>query len=100
MLLTPLNLFSQTDGFKAEKVVSLSNEEVTLKPSWIKHREELNSKFLESLDPDRLLHNFRITAGLPSDAAPLEGWESPQVGLRGHFVGHYLSAVSILVELY
>lgn len=100
VMLIQLSLFSQTDGFKAEKVVPFTNEEVSLKPSWIKHREELNINFLESLDPDRLLHNFRITAGLPSNAIPLEGWESPQVGLRGHFVGHYLSAVSILAEKY
>ena len=55
----------------------------------------LNTAFLKSLEPDRLLHNFRVNAGLPSVAKPLEGWESPGVGLRGHFVGHYLSAVSV-----
>ena len=97
-----LNLFSQKtiDISKIEKVLPFSNEEVTLKSSWIKQREELNITFLKSLDPDRLLHNFRVTAGLPSNAEPLEGWESPKIGLRGHFVGHYLSAVSSLVEKY
>lgn len=73
---------------------------VALKPSWVSKREELNTAYLKSLDPDRLLHNFRINAGLPSNATPLEGWESPGVGLRGHFTGHYLSAVSILAERY
>lgn len=34
------------------------------------------------------------------EAKPLEGWEAPDIGLRGHFVGHYLSAVSHLVERY
>jgi DUF1680 family protein len=58
----------------------------------------LNIAYLKSLDPDRLLHNFRINAGLPSNAKPLEGWEAPAIGLRGHFVGHYLSAVSAFVE--
>lgn len=77
-----------------------SNRSVTLTPSWIKHREELNTEYLKSLEPDRLLHNFRINAGLPSNAKPLQGWEDPHVGLRGHFVGHYLSAVSCLVEKY
>lgn len=76
------------------------NEDVILRPSWIKDRENLNAVFLKSIDPDRLLHNFRITAGLPSEAKPLEGWEAPNIGLRGHFVGHYLSAVSILVGKY
>ena len=32
---------------------------------------------------DRLLHTFRLTAGLPSSATPLGGWEAPDVELRG-----------------
>lgn len=92
------NTKSNPEG--VERVFPFPNKEVTLKPSWIKHREELNTTFLKSLDPDRLLHNFRITAGLPSDAKPLDGWEAPTVGLRGHFTGHYLSAISHLVEKY
>src|SRR5579872_4841666 len=52
--------------------------------------------YLLSLDQDRLLHNFRVTAGLPSTAQPLGGWEAPDVELRGHAVGHYLSAASIM----
>jgi DUF1680 family protein len=55
-----------------------------------------DQRYLLSLDQDRLLHNFRITAGLPSNAQPLGGWESPDTELRGHAVGHYLSAVSIM----
>jgi DUF1680 family protein len=58
----------------------------------VKHRQDLNRGYLLGLDPDRLLHNFRVQAGLPSSAAPLGGWEAPTCGLRGHFVGHYLSA--------
>ncbi|HEX5168501.1 MAG TPA: beta-L-arabinofuranosidase domain-containing protein [Cyclobacteriaceae bacterium] len=81
-----------------ESALPFSNASVTLNPSWIKHREDLNIAYLKSLDPDRLLHNFRINGGLPSNAKPLEGWEAPSIGLRGHFVGHYLSAVSCVVE--
>src|SRR6516165_7210375 len=55
-----------------------------------------DQEYLLSLDQDRLLHNFRVTAGLPSTAEPLGGWEAPDVELRGHAVGHYLSAVSIM----
>ncbi|HET9913371.1 MAG TPA: beta-L-arabinofuranosidase domain-containing protein, partial [Anaerolineales bacterium] len=47
---------------------------------------------LLALDPERLLRPFRLTAGLPSNAAPLGGWESPEGELRGHTLGHYLSA--------
>ncbi|MGY5354134.1 beta-L-arabinofuranosidase domain-containing protein [Wenyingzhuangia sp. IMCC45467] len=83
-----------------EGVSPFSNKSVELESSWIKKREDLNIEYLKNLEPDRLLHNFRVNAGLPSDATPLKGWESPKIGLRGHFVGHYLSAVSILVEKY
>jgi DUF1680 family protein len=55
-----------------------------------------DQEYLLGLDQDRLLHNFRVTAGLPSTAAPLGGWEAPDVELRGHAVGHYLSAVSTM----
>src|SRR5919205_548870 len=47
-------------------------------------------------DVDRLLHNFRVNAGLPSSAQPLGGWEEPKCELRGHFVGHYLSACALM----
>ena len=39
---------------------------------------------------------FRVTAGLPSTAEPLGGWEQPANELRGHFTGHYLSACALL----
>jgi len=55
-----------------------------------------DQKYLLSLDPDRLLHMFRVTAGLPSTAKPLGGWEAPDVELRGHSVGHYLSACALM----
>jgi len=50
-----------------------------------------NREYLHSLDSDRLLHTFRLTAGLASSAESLQGWENPKVELRGHFMGHYLS---------
>ena len=56
----------------------------------------LDGKYLLSLDCDRLLHNFRINAGLPSDARPYGGWESATGELRGHAVGHYLSACALM----
>lgn len=91
------SLVAQVNHLRAHP---FSNKTVTLTSSWIKQREDLNTEYLKSLDPDRLLHNFRMNAGLHSSAQPLEGWEAPGIGLRGHFVGHYLSAVSSLVEKY
>src|ERR1035438_5521134 len=57
---------------------------------------ELNRGFLQDLETDRLLHTFRLTAGLPSTAEPLGGWEKPDVELRGHFTGHFLSACALM----
>ena len=57
---------------------------------------EANRRYLKTLLPDRLLHTFRLTAGLPSSAEPLGDWEKPDCELRGHFVGgHYLSACAL-----
>ncbi|MBN1568087.1 MAG: glycoside hydrolase family 127 protein [Acidobacteria bacterium] len=53
-------------------------------------------KYLMMLEPDRLLHTFRLTAGLPSSAKPYGGWEKPDIELRGHTLGHYLSACSLM----
>lgn len=58
--------------------------------------QELDRQYLLSLDADRLLHTFRRNAGLPSSAEPLGGWEDPACELRGHSLGHYLSACSLM----
>jgi DUF1680 family protein len=54
-----------------------------------------NRDYLLSLDTARLLHTFRLSAGLPSAAQPLGGWEAPDVELRGHSLGHFLSASAL-----
>ncbi len=69
---------------------------VRLAPGFALDALETNRRYLMGLDPDRLLHMFRVTAGLPSSAAPLGGWEAPDNELRGHFTGHYLSACALL----
>jgi hypothetical protein len=53
--------------------------------------QKRNLEYLHTLDEGRLLHTFRLNAGLPTAAAPLGGWERPDCELRGHFLGHYLS---------
>jgi uncharacterized protein len=69
---------------------------IRLRPGPVRDALEVNRRYLMGLDPDRLLHMFRITAGLPSSAEPLGGWEAPDNELRGHFTGHYLSACALL----
>jgi uncharacterized protein len=71
-------------------------ESVRLRPSAVLDALVVNRRYLMGLDPDRLLHMFRITAGLPSVAEPLGGWEAPNNELRGHFSGHYMSACALL----
>ncbi|KAI8013127.1 hypothetical protein LOK49_LG05G00003 [Camellia lanceoleosa] len=44
------------------------------------------------LDVDSLAWSFRKTTDLPTLGTPYGGWEDPNCELRGHFVGHYLSA--------
>jgi uncharacterized protein len=58
--------------------------------------QDRNRVYLHTLDSDRLLHTFRLTAGLPSTARQLGGWERPDIELRGHFIGHYLSACGLM----
>jgi len=70
--------------------------DVRLRPGLQLTGLETNRKFMMALDPDRLLHMFRVTAGLPSSAEPLGGWEAPDNELRGHFTGHYLSACALM----
>ena len=57
---------------------------------------ERDAQYLLAIDPDRLLHNFRRNAGLPSTAVPLGNWEAPKSELRGHLTGHYLSACALM----
>lgn len=71
-------------------------EDVRLLDGPFKHAMEMDMKYLLELDPERLLHNFRVNAGLPFTAQPLGGWEEPKVELRGHTGGHYLTACALM----
>jgi uncharacterized protein len=61
-----------------------------------KQAQDLDRQVLMAMDPDRLLLMFRVTAGLPANAKPLGGWEAPDCELRGHTLGHYLSACALM----
>ncbi len=50
-------------------------------------------EYLLQLEPDRLLHRFRLFAGLTPKAPIYTGWESET--LSGHTLGHYLSACAM-----
>jgi len=55
---------------------------------------EANRRYLHALEPDRLLHNFRTSAGLEPKGAVYGGWESDTIA--GHTLGHYLTALSLM----
>jgi hypothetical protein len=80
----------------AWKAQAFPMEDVRLLPGRFMDVMEVNRGFLYSLPNDRLAYNFRVTAGIPTDAAPLGGWEGPTIELRGHYVGHYLTSCALL----
>ena len=81
----------------AWKLKPFPTSQVRLKNGPFKEAMEANRRYLLSLPPDRLLHTFRLNAGLSSSAMPLGGWEKPDCELRGHFTGgHYLSACALM----
>lgn len=76
--------------------------EVRLLDSPFLDLQRKGKEYLLWLNPDSLLHFYRIEAGLPSKAAPYAGWESQDVWgagpLRGGFLGFYLSSVSMMYQ--
>jgi len=69
---------------------------VRLGAGLFQEQADINARYLDSLNADRLLHSFRLTAGLSSNATPYGGWEEPKCELRGHFTGgHFLSAIAL-----
>ncbi len=91
---------AQSASVRVKPVVPLKAEPFDLKDVRLldgpfKHAMDLDIRYLKSLPPARLLRNFRVTAGLPTDAEPLGGWEEPNCEVRGHFVGHYLTACAM-----
>ncbi|HWS97016.1 MAG TPA: glycoside hydrolase family 127 protein, partial [Candidatus Methylomirabilis sp.] len=78
------------------QAVPFPMKSVRLGPGVFRAAADANRRYLKTLPPQRLLHTFRLTAGLPSSAEPLGDWEKPDCELRGHFVGgHYLSACAL-----
>ena len=78
------------------QVEPFSLQDVRLLDGPFKTAMARDAAYMLSLDPDRLLHNFRVNAGLPSAAVPLGNWEKPASELRGHLTGHYLSACALM----
>lgn len=80
---------------------------VKILPGVFRERMDVNRQYLLELDANCLLQNFYLEAGiiLPGlqvvdnpDTANLHwGWEAPTCQLRGHFLGHWISAAAKLI---
>jgi uncharacterized protein len=95
MALSGATAHGQVPGDKIRPAVSVpaghfQPGEVRLLEGPYRTAMEVDSKWLLSLEPDRLLAWYRKEAGLEPRASNYEGWESQ--GIAGHSLGHYLSA--------
>jgi DUF1680 family protein len=79
---------------KSERVYPFALTDVRLLDGPFKHAEDLDAKYLLSLEPDRLLSRFREYAGLKPKAEAYGGWERDTIS--GHSLGHYLSACAMM----
>lgn len=76
----------------------LRGKEVALRDGRLLYRQQKNYDYLMSLENRYLIRNYQTEAGrytsreIETDA--FGGWEAPNCQLRGHFLGHYLSAAS------
>ena len=73
---------------------------VKLLPSLFQQRADLNRSYMLSLKTENLLQNHYMEAGLWGPRYFTNdihwGWEAPTCQLRGHFLGHWLSAAASL----
>jgi DUF1680 family protein len=65
---------------------------VHLRPGPFADANKICVNYLETVDPDRLLHSFRKNSGLEPKGKIYGGWEDS--GLAGHSLGHFLTACS------
>lgn len=91
---------AMTHAAAAKPLQGFALADVRLRDGPYRHAQELDGRYLLLLSPDRLLHNFRVNAGLTPKAPVYGGWESqePWVGIRchGHTLGHYLGACAMM----
>jgi DUF1680 family protein len=83
----------------AAKLQPFDMADVTLGEGPFLHAQRMTEKYLLSLKPDRMLHNFRVNAGLKPKASVYGGWESvatwDEINCHGHTLGHYLSGCAL-----
>jgi DUF1680 family protein len=78
------------------KVDGFELQDVQLLDSRFRDNMVRDGRVLLDLSCPRLLHSWRVNAGIASYARPLGGWESLDGELRGHIMGHVLSGLSLM----
>ena len=77
----------------------INGDRVILKDEELLRRRSENRNYMLELDSHNLALNYLLEAGLfKTDRTPATihgGWESPLCELRGHFLGHWLSAAAM-----
>lgn len=77
----------------------LKGKAVQLREGELLRREEINREYLMKLQNRYLVRNYLLEAGRYSgrgmDPNAMGGWEDPSCQLRGHFLGHWLSAAAL-----
>ncbi|SDH12872.1 LamG domain-containing protein [Nonomuraea jiangxiensis] len=77
-------------------VKPFANDQVTLGESLFSANRDRMLNFLRAYPADRMLANFRANAGLDTlGAQPPGGWDDATGNLRGHYSGHFLSALAL-----
>jgi uncharacterized protein len=96
----PFPVFAQEHSQSGHSLKAFDLSLVRLLSGPFSTAQQLDSRYLLALEPDRMLHNFRVNAGLKPRAPVYGGWESqePWVSIRchGHTLGHYLSACAMM----
>lgn len=80
----------------------IRGKQVKLTEHEMLRREEANRRYLMKLKNEYLLRNYLLEAGRfagrGADPEAFGGWEDPTCQLRGHFLGHWLSAAAFRFE--
>ncbi|MFV0290925.1 MAG: glycoside hydrolase family 127 protein [Mangrovibacterium sp.] len=84
---------------------SFDVNDVKLEDEKLKANMQLDADWLNSLSVDRLTHSFKNNAGIYAGREggymtvdKLGGWESLDCELRGHSLGHILSALGLMYQ--
>ncbi|RBC10863.1 glycoside hydrolase family 127 protein, partial [Xanthomonas oryzae pv. oryzae] len=85
---------AQASAAQPGSVRAVPLAQVRLTPSLFLDALHTNRRYLMRLQPDRLLHNFVLYAGLDPKAPAYGGWEADTIA--GHTLGHYLSALALM----